>query len=265
MNDGPRPEPVAVRPLALAGPGTPPFDLAARLAEEHSWFPLHAPGARTRLVSPCLRMTLERGDRMIGTRRLNDALVLAARRSPGDRDQWWAAFSPQTPYELTTAFVLGAAELLATDPDSVMSERPGTAMSELLPNADWTEEHGAHRTTIGSPGGETGVLHHPEQPWRPLILSLVETTRDLAWSVTVAPQAPPALITAMATALANGRALRRPDEIPADHAQRIRVESTQRKGKAARARSRRSAPAPAAPPQSADPRTQDPSRPRRSP
>ncbi|MFF2657346.1 hypothetical protein ACFVUH_08265 [Kitasatospora sp. NPDC058032] len=266
MNDGPRPEPVAVRPLALAGPGTAPFDLQTRLAEDHGWRSLGAPGVRTLLVSPCLRMTLERSDRVIGNRWLKDALVLAARRSPGDRDEWWAAFSPRAPYELATAFVLGATELLVTDPDSVLSERPRTDVVELLSNADWTVEHGSYRTTIGSPGSETGVLHHPDQPWRPLSFSMLETTSDLAWSVTMSPQAPAALITAMATALADGHALRRPDEIPAHHAHRIRVESADRREKAALVRSRdRSSPSPAIPPQPAGPRAQDPPRPRRSP
>ncbi|MFC9331728.1 hypothetical protein [Kitasatospora sp. NPDC057015] len=209
-------------------------------------------------------MTLERGDRMIGNRRLNDALVLAARRSPGDKDEWWAAFSPRAPYELTTAFVLGAAELLVTDPDSVLSERPRTDMVELLSNADWTVEHGSYRTAIGSAGGETGVLYHPERPWRPLSFSMLETTSDLAWSVTMSLQTPPALITAMATALASGHALRQPDEIPAHHAHRIRVESADRRERAALARSR-SAPARAVPPQPAGPQAQDPPRPRRSP
>ncbi|MFC9327890.1 hypothetical protein [Kitasatospora sp. NPDC057015] len=229
MSDEPRPELVTVRPLALAGPGTPPFDLAARFAEDHSWFSLAAPGTRTLLVSPCLRMTLERGDRTIGNRRLNDALVLAARRSPGDKDQWWAAFSPRTPYELTTAFVLGAAELLIADPDSVLSERPPTDVLELLSDADWTVEHDSCRTAIGSPGGETAVLYHPEQPWRPLSFSMLETTSDLAWNVTMSLQTPPALITAMATALAGGHALRQPDEIPAHHAHRITVEPADRR------------------------------------
>ncbi|MFC9331727.1 hypothetical protein [Kitasatospora sp. NPDC057015] len=51
MNE-PQPQLGAVRPLALAGPGTPPFDLAARLAEDHGWFSLAAQGTRTLLVSP---------------------------------------------------------------------------------------------------------------------------------------------------------------------------------------------------------------------
>ncbi|MGW2540974.1 hypothetical protein ACWC5I_08880 [Kitasatospora sp. NPDC001574] len=264
MNDDPRSPLVAVRPLALAGPGTPPFDLTARLTEDHGWFPLDTPGVRTLLVSPCLRMTLERGDRMIGNRWLKDALVLAARRNPGDRAHWWAAFSPQVPYELADAFVLGAVELLAGDPESVLSERPATDVVELLSTADWTVEHGSYRTTIGSPGGETGVLHHPEQPWRPLSFSMLETTRDLAWSVTMSPQTPPALITAMATALADNHALRRPDEIPAQHAQGIQVQSTGRREKAARTRNR-SAPSRAVPQQPAGTQAKDPPRPRRSP
>ncbi|MFC9331729.1 hypothetical protein [Kitasatospora sp. NPDC057015] len=156
--------------------------MAARLAEDHLWSSIGAPCVRTLLVSPCMRMTLERDDFLIGNVPLNDTWLLPARESAGGEIHWWAAFSPGTPYELTAEFVLSAAERLATDPSSVLADGQPDAVVELFSEAGWQIDHSPHRLTLTSPGGETTVLHTPERPERALTFSM--RNRAASWSGT---------------------------------------------------------------------------------
>ncbi|MFB7672673.1 DUF317 domain-containing protein [Kitasatospora purpeofusca] len=223
---------VAVRPLALAGAGTAPTDLGERLIEDHVWNSLRPPDGGVLLTSPCMRMMLELGDFAIGNSDRDDNWLLTAHAIPGAPAAWWALFSPQTPYELTTAFVLGAAELLATDPDTVLADRSTDDVVGLFTAAGWHADHGPYRTAITSPGGDTTVAYFPEAPHRSLTFMMNNTSYELLWEITVSPTVPDVLLSATAAALADEAALRRPDEIPAHHARRISVEPAPRQGAA---------------------------------
>ncbi|WP_189277782.1 DUF317 domain-containing protein [Kitasatospora griseola] len=219
---------VAVRPLELAGSGTPPGDLGDHLISAYGWE--HNPDSTLEepvLVSPCRRMELERGDFPLGRTILHNYWKLSAYDSgePDATELWCAWFSPRTPYELTHGLVLAAAGRLDNDPASVLADRrAGDDIAQILSDAGWTIKQGPWRTFIHSPAGETAVQHQPELPERALAFRMNNTSYELAWDVITSPWAPEALLRTASVMLASDSALRRRSEIPAHHLARVTIE-----------------------------------------
>ncbi|WP_157852220.1 DUF317 domain-containing protein [Kitasatospora sp. NRRL B-11411] len=218
---------VAVRPLELAGTGTAPSDLGDHLITAYGWE--HDPDSTPEeplLVSPCLRMALERGDFPLGRRILQNHWKLSAYDS-GEEDAtelWCAWFSPRTPYELSHGLVLDAAGRLESDPASVLADRrAGDDIERILSDAGWTIERSPWRTFIHSPGTSASLLV-PSHPERTLAFSLGNTSSELAWEVIASPWTPEAILRTAAVTLASDTALRRRSEIPAHHLARVTIE-----------------------------------------
>ncbi|MFE2722766.1 DUF317 domain-containing protein [Kitasatospora sp. NPDC059327] len=213
---------VTVSPLELAGPGTAPFDLLHHLTSEYQWY-IAADGENPQLESPCRRLRLQHGTFLSGNLLLGDNWMLTAREAPDSEWLWWASFSPQTPHELTYGFVLETARRLGTDPGSVLTRR-GAAddAADLLAAAGWLErEHPLPGARMTTPTGNTGAAHTFELPERDLSFSMLNTSSELAWSISMSPRTPEVLLRSAATALVEDSAVRHRSEIPAHHAERV--------------------------------------------
>ncbi|MGW2397112.1 hypothetical protein ACWCYY_11220 [Kitasatospora sp. NPDC001664] len=154
-----------------------------------------------------------------------DNWMLQARTAPDSEWLWWACFSPQTPHELTYGFVLESAQRLATDPGSVLTRRDvADDASDLLAAVGWHErEHPLPGVRMITPSGNTGAAHTFQLPERGLSFIMNNTSSALAWSISMSPRVPEALLRSAATALVDGQVLRRRSEIPAHHAERVTI------------------------------------------
>ncbi|MEU3573220.1 DUF317 domain-containing protein [Kitasatospora sp. NPDC036755] len=208
--------------MELAGPGTAPFDLLHHLTSEYEWR-IAADGENPQLESPCGRLRLQHGTFLSGNLLLDDNWMLTAREAPGSEWLWWACFSPQTPHELTYGVVLETARRLDTEPSSVLTRRAeADDAADLLTAAGWQErEHPLPGARMITPTGNTGAAHTLELPERALSFNMLDTSSELAWSISMSPRTPEALLRVTATALVEDSAVRRRSEIPAHHAERV--------------------------------------------